>query len=379
MAETTNTQTGDVGSVGEVNGTENANVEASGTKTAPVAGSETKTQAKGQIDDPDGENFDYEAWVEAQGLRGGGDKKAKQKADKKNAKSDENDSEETDDDTSDGNDNNQAKTKETDDNKNNSDKEIEIKLKVNGEERSVKGMDEITRLAQLGAASNEKFQEAAQIKREIQNVFETLATNPGKIFRHPTLGQKFREAAEKYIYEELQLESMPEHIREGELAKRRLAEMEQELSEQSEAQQAEEIQRQQQYFRQKFENDISQALRHGNLPQTPYNVRRTALHMQNAIENGYELTFDQLAELVRTDIMEEHKQLIANTPDVDTLINIIGKENVDRIRKHNIDKINKQVEANPKVLSRQTDKQASNNGGQRKFRSANEMIDAMRG
>lgn len=377
MSETTNaTPTTDINtSTGEASNESVSN----DIDLAPSTSTGSSPNAKMQSDDPDGENFDYDTWAAKQGLRGeDAKKKTESKKDAKDAK--KGDRDEADDDTSDSDDNDETEDSDSNDNKNNSDKNIEIKLKVNGEERTIKGMDEITKLAQMGAASNEKFQEAAQIKREIQSMFETLATNPGKIFRHPSLGQKFREAAEKYIYEELQLEMMAPELREGALAKRKLSELEQERLEQQQQFEAQEMERQQAHYKQKFEDDISKALNIGNLPKTPFNVKRTAQHIQQAIEGGYELTYDQLAELVRNDIMVEHQALIANTPDVDTLINIIGKDNVDRIRKHNIQKVQNNSNDNAKVLKRDSDRQpAGNNSNKRVFRSANEMIDYIRG
>ena len=185
------------------------------------------------------------------------------------------------------------------------------------------------------------------------------------------------------MYEELQLEMMPEDRREGELAKRRLSEIEQEQQYAQQEQAQQEQEQMKEHYHQKFSNDIKTALEIGKLPNNAFTIRRTAMHMQHAIENGYELTYDQLATAVRDDILNEHKQLIASTPDVESLINIIGKENVDRIRQYNISKMKQGTEQNPKVLKNQSDNQGRNtsqqNNGQRKFRSANELVDFMRG
>lgn len=331
---------------------------------APIAG--------GQITDPEGENFDYDRWASEQGLRG-----EKPSGDKKNAKKNENDSNSDGDDTSDGDDNTEE-TEETDDQQSDDDREFEIKLKVNGEEKTVRGIQEIQRLAQLGAASNEKFQEAAGIRKEVQNLMEMLKTNPGKVFRHPNLGKTLRESVEKFMYEELQLEMMPEDRREGELAKRKLSEMEQEREYEKNAHAETEQQKLKEHYHQKYSSDIQTALEIGKLPNNAFTIRRTAMHMQHAIENGYEITYDQLANAVRTDILSEHKQLIDSTSDVESLINIIGKENVDRIRKHHIGKVRQGTESNSKVLTKQSDSQVQQNNGQRKFRSANELMDFVR-
>lgn len=328
----------------------------------------------GQIDNPDAPDFNYDRWVEEKGMRPKTEKapdleKMKAEGDKK-AKESEGDKEAKNSQAS-----NTDEAKESDSKQNNDTNKIEIKLKVNGEERTVNDLQEITRLAQLGAASNEKFQEAAAIKKDVQSLFDTLRTNPGKVFRDPALGKLFKEAAEQYLYEEYSMESLPQDQREGIQAKRRLAEIEAEQQEQIQAQQAEYEAQQREQYRQQFSNQIQETLKIGKLPENEWTVKRMAFYLQQAISQGVKPTSEQLANRVRNDLLEEHKTLISQTDDIESLIGIVGKDNIDRIRKHNIQKIQQSNDSKPKVFDRGSDNNRANARGQKTYRSAAEMMD----
>lgn len=328
-------------------------------------------QSGKQIDDPDGENFDYDAWKAAQGI-----KSASEKDDEKSTKKDDKKTDKKEDQKDDkkADQNSKEDKSEKDEPKT---PEIEIKLKVNGEERTVKDIQEITRLAQLGAASNEKFQEAAETRKQVQDLFKTLQTDPAKVFRHETLGKVFKEAAEKYLYEEYMLESMPADQRELHMAKRERDQMQAEQQERQRQEQEQFEQAQRDHWKQKFTDDINETLKVGNLPNNQWTVKRTAMLLQQLINAGQTATPQQLAEKVRADLMEEHKTLIAQTDDPEKLIEIIGKDAVDKIRKHNLSKL-KDSDTKPKITN--NNDRSSNQMNQRKiYRSASEMMDDIRG
>jgi len=88
-------------------------------------------------------------------------------------------------------------------------------LKVNGKSRSVE-LDlsddkAVTDYLQKAMASDEKFQEAATLRKDVQQLVRTLKENPLAILTHPNVGVDVKKLAEMVINQELEdMQKSPE-------------------------------------------------------------------------------------------------------------------------------------------------------------------------
>jgi hypothetical protein len=371
-----------------------ADVEAdsgSSEKELNLPGGSTKSSgsAKGQIDDPNAANFDYDRWAAAKGLKGKAedkpdiqkmkkeadeDQKTKEKAEKKVEKnSDQSEDDQESDEENDSDESDEAESDEAD--------EFELKIKVNGEERTIKGKEEVQKLAQLGAAANEKFQAAANIQKDVQNLFETLKTNPAAVFDHEALGEVFTKAAEKYLYDKYSLETMEPGQRQAVLNQRELDKIRANEQARFEEERSNQEIQQRQSMQKRFEEQFSQALEEGKLPTTGWTIKRMAFHLQSALQQGHQPSSAELAAAVRQDIAEENRGIISQVDDPEELIRLIGEDAVEKIRKYNISKV-RGSEDKAKVLNRNSERSQGNRSqpnDQTLFRSAAELMDSITG
>ena len=210
-------------------------------------------------------------------------------------------------------------------------------VKINGEDTEV-GEDELINNYQLRKASDKRFQEGQQMRKQSEEFIRLLKTDPKKVLSHPSVGMDVKKWAEDFLIGEMQKEMMtPEEIQMDEM-KSRLAKFEEQ--EQMTKKQTEEAQ--QTAVRQKYQDDynkqITEALDTSGLPKTEYTVQRMINYMAKALEQNYELSAKDVTDLVRRDYINDTKSLYSGL-DADALINILGDDVAGKIRKSDLAKL----------------------------------------
>lgn len=222
------------------------------------------------------------------------------------------------------------------------------KVKVNGREDFV-DEDEVFRDYQKYRAGEEKLREAAKMRETAEQLFQTLMNDPAALFNDPRLARHKRALLEKWapeIYEEDTREVDP---REEELStlRARLQEFEQK-AEQEKMSKAEQQKRQ---FIESRKNEISQtladAMKATHLSAHPESaagvLREMALYMRKARERGESVTPEELVEHVHN---TRFRQLytLAHQFNGDDLLEFLGDEIVNRIRKADLARLKKSRE-----------------------------------
>ena len=213
------------------------------------------------------------------------------------------------------------------------------KVKVNGEDTEV-GEDELVNNYQLRKASDKRFQEGQQMRKQSEEFIRLLKTDPKKVLSHPSVGMDVKKWAEDFLIGEMQREMMsPEEIQMEEYKSKLAKYEEQEQSTKKEAEQA-----QQTAVRQKYQDDynkqITEALDTSGLPKTEYTVQRMINYMAKALEQNYELSAKDVTDLVRRDYINDTKSLYSGL-DADALLSILGDDVAGKIRKGDLAKLNK--------------------------------------
>lgn len=210
-----------------------------------------------------------------------------------------------------------------------------LKLKLEGGEVELPE-NEVIALAQQGKVAQKRFQEAAQMRREAEEVLSFLKANPKEAFQK--LGIDVRKFSEDTLMEILQQETMsPEQ--------RKAKEMEQELRKYRDAEkaaadkkQAEEMQRLESTHLNNYQETFIKALQVAGLPRTTFTVKRMAEHQIVANRKGYTIDPQSLAKLVREDYDLAQKEIYGSA-DEDTLLNLLGDDGVKKVQKALIKKL----------------------------------------
>ncbi len=232
------------------------------------------------------------------------------------------------------------------------------KIKVDGSEEEL-DEETIVKLAQLGRASNKRFQEAAQTKKQAEDFINLLKRDPRKVLTDPAIGLDLKKFAEDYLIEQMEQEKLtPEQIKIKELEAFK-AQVEAEKIENEKKREQEEFKRLQDHYSNEYEQKIQTALSSSGLPRTAYTVKRMAEYMSMALSNNIDLEPKNVVDLVRADYQKDIMALIGQT-DGDSLLQILGEPTANKIRKADLARLKSGVAAKPTAPAAPKDEQPRN-------------------
>ena len=217
-------------------------------------------------------------------------------------------------------------------------------LKVNGKQREVKDYNDMVRLAQLGLAANEKFQQASEKIRQAEAIVELLQTNPEKALQR--LGYDVRQMAENYLRQELEKEVLTDEQRKVMELEQKLAEYEAEKKQKEEHEKASRIAELQSHYEAELSDKIINAIETYKLPRNERTISRIAEKLYVALESGYEIDPIDVAPIVKQEVEEELRGMYG-TLDVDSMLALLGEDNLKKIREHELKKVKEKAPQNP--------------------------------
>lgn len=221
------------------------------------------------------------------------------------------------------------------------------KLKVGGKEVEV-DEDELVKRAQMGYSAEEKWQEAAKMRKQVESFIQLLQNDPAVALEK--MGFNVDELAEKRIQQRIEeMKKSPEQL-EKERIERELHELKAEREKERSEIQKREMERLQEQFAVEIENDIDGALNDNKLglPKSPYVIKRIADTMILAMKHGYkDVKARDVLPIVQEEIRKELRDMYATSPD-EIFEELVGK---DRLTKYRRGKIKKPAEAKPASLS----------------------------
>lgn len=197
--------------------------------------------------------------------------------------------------------------------------------------------EEIKKHLQKSKAADKRFQEAAEVRKAAMDFIEQLRKNPRKVLADPNIGIDVRKFAEEILNDEIkEMEKSPEQ-RERDNLKRELEELKNQAKEKEESSQKANFERMQVEQERILESEISSALDVGGLPKTPRTVKAMAEMMMIALENGIDLSAQDIAPIIKNTNLTEFKEMVNSLSD-DQLEDFLGKEVLGRLRRKNIAK-----------------------------------------
>lgn len=217
------------------------------------------------------------------------------------------------------------------------------KLKVGGKEIEITSEDELIKRAQMGYSADEKWQEAAKIRKDMETLIYQLQNNPTAVLAE--LGHDVDNFAESHIQQKLlEMEKSPEQ-REREALQKELEDLKKQREQEVEQARQAEITRLQEQYAMQIEKEISDTLDSSQvLPKSPYVVKRIADSLMLAMNNGFhDVTVADVLPIVEQDIKQEIQGMFGAMPD-ELVEAIVGKDKLNSLRKKRV----KRAKAAPK-------------------------------
>jgi hypothetical protein len=219
---------------------------------------------------------------------------------------------------------------------------LKVNNKIKDIELDLNNDAEIQKYLQKALAADEKFQEAANIKKGFAALIEQIKTDPIAILTHPDIGVDVKALATQVLAKEMEeLEKSPEQKRIEEL-ERKLKEKEEYEKKLEEERRQAELAKLEEEAVAELDLQITKALEKSDLPKSPYVVKRIADTMYNAMRLGYsDVTVEQIMPYVEEQITSELQALFDAAPDQTAkklMEKFVGKKNLDRVRKASLAK-----------------------------------------
>lgn len=218
-----------------------------------------------------------------------------------------------------------------------------IEAKVNGKTKVVEidpnNEEELRNYINKALAADEKFNEAASMRKQVESFIDTLRKNPLEILKHPDLGLDIKALAEKVLLEELEDQQKTPEQKEQEKLNKELENLKKQLEQEKEAKRNAEFERlKEQQFKQ-LDDEITDALTSSALPKSPYVVKRLTDALIEAVNLGYnEASVKDIIPFVESQIQMEIQQMFESMPS-EVLEKLVGKSHLNNMRKARVSKI----------------------------------------
>lgn len=234
-----------------------------------------------------------------------------------------------------------------------------LKLKVDGQEfeeelpfelpEDPQVLEYMTKQLQMAKMAQKRAQSYSQLEKNVNGFIEELQKNPRKVLSDPRFGIDLKKIAAEMIEEEINnSKKSPEQIK-AEQLENELKELKEQRDKEKKDLESREFERLQQQEAERYDMQMSQALEKSDLPKSPYVVKKMADYMLLGLQNGYDVTPEEVLPLVREEILEDVKSMFSVMPE-DIIENIVGKETIKKIRKKQIDAAKKAAAQTPKPI-----------------------------
>ena len=218
------------------------------------------------------------------------------------------------------------------------------KFKIGDEEVTLSDED-IQRDYSKWKGADAKARETAQARQSVENFMKALAEDPEAILSDPRLSIDRRKLAEKWLTQQIENDLKgPADPRDKKLseAERRLKEYEDREAQEKQSKQEQEYNAVKEQRKTALASTLHEAMQRTHLSQHPESaaatLREMAMYMRAAKERGEEVSPDELVEHIHGTRFQQFYSL-AHQYEGDELIEFLGEEIVNRIRKSDLQRL----------------------------------------
>lgn len=226
-----------------------------------------------------------------------------------------------------------------------------LKLKVDGKEfdedlpfeidDKPEIVEYLQKQLQLSKVSQKRMSEASEYKKQLDSVGKFLAEakeNPLKMRElMKELGADEKALAAAIIEEEIERSKKSPEQLEKEKIEAELRSLKEDREKEKKDYESREFDRLQQQEAERYDTMISSSLEKSDLPKSPYVVKKVAEYMLLGLQNGIDVSADDIIPLVREEVQSDIRQMFSVMPE-EVIESVIGKDTLKRLRKRNIAK-----------------------------------------
>lgn len=217
-----------------------------------------------------------------------------------------------------------------------------LKLKVDGKEEDYEldldNEEELRKNLQLSRVAQKRMAEMAAMKKDVTDLIQRLNKDPLSFLADAEngMGMNVEDLVKGYVEKRLaDAEKSPEQLK-AEANERKLQQIMAEREAEKSERERERYESQLQGEIIKYDNMITKTLENSEFKKpSPYIVKKMSDYLILGVENGIDVTTDDLLPLVREEIQSEIKELINSAPE-EVIDAMFGKEIFNRMRKRNV-------------------------------------------
>lgn len=220
----------------------------------------------------------------------------------------------------------------------------QYKLKIDNHEENFEfdpsNDEEVKKHLQLSKVAQKRMQEKAEMQKGVQELLDTLRTNPLKVIMDPRLNISEAERhklAESLMNEQIQEMAKTPEQKATEKAQRELERLQKELKSERDSREQAETMRLQEQAAVQYDTEISGAIEASGMPKNARTVRYFAEALKFCVQNDLDLSAKDLIPYVKKQALSEFREVMTGLSD-DDFENWLGKDGVSRIRKRNLAK-----------------------------------------
>lgn len=225
-----------------------------------------------------------------------------------------------------------------------------LRLKVDGREieedlpfeipDDPEAVEYMKRHLQMSRMGTKRAQEYAQLEKEIRQLITEGTKNPRQLLKELNIDE--RELARQIIEQEIEnSQKSPEQL-EKERIEQELRSLKEEREREKVEFEKKEFERLQEQAYEKYDAQMTTALEKSNLPKEPYVVKKIADYMLVALQEGYDVSAEDVIPLVKQELEKDIQTLIGAMPD-EALEQFLGKQRLANFRKKNLAKAKEAV------------------------------------
>ncbi len=207
-----------------------------------------------------------------------------------------------------------------------------FKVKIDGQESEVDEAELVSGY-QTRKASDKAFREGQAAKKQAEQFASLLKSDFLKVLESPELGlseDQIIDQLEQYMYKKYKFRDLPEDQQRLLKDSEELQRIRDEQNESKKRQDEEKAQALQAHYADQYSKQFVSALETSGLPKTERTIRSMVRHMTNALQNGIDVTPQEVVHLVREDYDSDYKSLYQSA-DPQTLIKLLGEDVVRKL------------------------------------------------
>lgn len=220
-----------------------------------------------------------------------------------------------------------------------------FKLKVNGKEQEVT-LDKLLVMAQKGTAADERFNEAAKLRKEAEEIVSTAKTEKSAIKTLMKAGYSKEEArsiVEAELRSEYEWEDLPEDEKRRRETEKELERYKKQEQEKKEAEERSKIEEEDREFAAQLEREMASALEGSWLPRNEIYGKAAFNYLAAAARRGYDLSPSDAVKLVESDFVETNRAAVKGMT-LEQALKIFGEDKFKEYSGRSISEV-KQKEA----------------------------------